>query len=122
MVLMSQLGPRNPLDHIPAEQLKETSILVGDPEILRRVLGDALHEAAGDAADGDKSVILQVANPVKSGNPNSPASILKKRIRSKAIEFPVASVESGDLPILPSVQTIAGAEPNASIPVRENGH
>src|SRR5262249_6813758 len=120
--LMSESGPGNLLDHIPAEQLKETCILVGDPEILRAVLGDAMHGSARDTADWDKSVILQIAEFAQCGDPDSPAGILKKRIRSTSIEFPVALVEGGNLPILPSVQTTSSSEPDTSILVRQNGH
>src|SRR5262245_55385911 len=118
MILMSQPGPGKLLHHLAAEQLKKTSILVGDPEILRRVFGDAMHGSARDATDGDKPVILQVAEFACRGDPDAPASILKKRKRSKSIEFPVASVESGDLPILPAVQPASRSEPDTSILVR----
>src|SRR5262249_26108274 len=96
-------------------------LLIGDPEISCRVLGDAMHGSARDAADGDKSVILQVAEFACRRDPDAPASILKKRIRVLSIEFAVASVERGDLPILPAVQTTGSSEPDTSISVRQNG-
>src|SRR5215510_10253246 len=108
---MSQSGPGNLLDHIPAEQLKETNILVSEPEVPRRVLGDGMHVSARNAPDRNKSVTLQIAECALRGDPNAPASILKKRIRSFSIEFSVAVVKSGDLPILPAMQTTS-SEPN----------
>src|ERR1700688_1204331 len=79
MVFMSEPGPRNLLDYTAPEQMKKTVIQVCDPQISPRVLGDGIHNPAGNAVYGNKPVILQVANPAKRGDPNSPAIILKKR-------------------------------------------
>src|ERR1700722_14314653 len=76
---MSQPGPRNLLDYAAPEQMKKTVIQVGDPQISPRVPGDGIHNPPGNAVYRNKSVILQVANPAKRGDPNSPAIILKKR-------------------------------------------
>src|SRR5580658_469973 len=80
-----------------------------------------MHIPAVDAAHGNKATILNVADAVKRGDPESPASILKKRTRDKPIEFPFAAVVRNDLPVSPSVQGTIGADPDAAIPGRQYG-
>ena len=80
-----------------------------------------MHDSARNAPDRNESVTLQIAEFARRGDPHSPASILKKRTRSNSIEFPVAPVEGGDLPILPLVQTTSRREPDTSIPGRQDG-
>src|SRR6266566_4394337 len=81
MVLRSQPGPGSLLDLITRRQAKKTEILVGDPQIPRGVRGDGMHDSAGNAADGNIPVILQVADPAKRGDPDSPATVLKKGLQ-----------------------------------------
>src|SRR6516162_7873002 len=118
---MSQPVPRNLLDLTSRGQTKKTAFLVGNPQVSRLVLRDAMHGTTGNAAYGSKSVILEVSDPCIRGYPDLPAIILKQRIRGESIEFPVsfhAGTGNSDLPVIPSVQAAIGAEPNASIPVR----
>src|SRR5262249_31440020 len=120
-ILISQPGPGNALDHIPAGESKETGILVGDPEIPGSVFGNTIHHSAWKALYRNKSVTLQLAEFAMCGNPNSPARILKKRLRSNSIAFPVAPAERGDLSVLPLVQVTSTREPDTSIPGRQDG-
>src|SRR5215469_17304344 len=118
---MSQPVPRNLLDLTSRGQTKKTAF-VGNPQVSRLVLRDAMHGTAGNAAYGSKSVILEVSEPGIRGYPDLPAIILKQRIRGESIEFPVSFHATGtgnrDLSVIPSVQAAICAEPNASIPVR----
>jgi hypothetical protein len=115
--------------------MKKTAILVGDPQIPGSVLSDGMHYSARKAAYGNKPIILHVADPATRGDPNSPAIILKKRIWVMSVQFASASVvpgrwlcaapgrgaalaENRNLPVIPSVQALIGAKPNASIPSR----
>src|SRR6516165_10740792 len=119
---MSEAGPRNLLDLTSQGQTKKTEFLVGDPQISRLVLGDGLDRPAGNAAHWNKSVVLHVAELAKGGGPDSPSTILKKRIRVKPIEFPVSFYAAGtgnrNLPVIPSVQATKSGEPDASLFVR----
>src|SRR5216684_3254562 len=124
MVLMSQPGPGNLLDHTPSEQLKKSGMFVGYPQTTGSVLCDASH-GAGNSAYGNKAIILQIAEPGRRGDPNSPAIVLKKRIRIKSVEFAVSfaapATENRNLPVTPFVQATGGPEPNTPIPGRKDG-
>jgi hypothetical protein len=65
IVLTSQPGLRNLLDPIFRGQTKKTEILVNQPQIPSRVLGDGVHVSARNAADRSKLAIFQVADPGK---------------------------------------------------------
>src|SRR5262245_27379781 len=82
MVLMSQLRPRNLPDLTPAEQMKKTEIFISDPQIPGGVFNDAKHVSAGNTADGNKPVILHIAEAARGSYPDSAAIILKKRSHS----------------------------------------
>src|SRR6516162_5083943 len=119
---MSQPVPRNLLDLTSRGQTKKTAFLVGNPQVSRLVLRDAMHGTAGNDSYGNKSVILEVSDPGIRRYPDLPAIVLKQRIRGESIEFPVSfhAVGTGnrDLPVIPSVQAAIGGEPNPSIAVR----
>jgi len=63
-------------------------------------------------ADGNKSVIIQIANPVQRGTQIRPRIILKKRVREKFLfAFPVlfaaaSRVSSNFTPLFPSFQVV----------------
>src|SRR5215472_1877807 len=115
---MSEASPRDLLDLPSPGQTKKALILVGDPEIPRSVLGDAVHHAARNSSDRNEAAVLQVAQFPIGGDPNSPTTILKKRIRRIPIELPVSSAENGDLRAVPAVQATISGAPDAPIPVR----
>src|SRR5262245_48513925 len=90
------------------------------------VLCDASHGSAGDSAYGNKVVILQVAEPVHSRDPNSPAIVLKESVRVQFIQLSGAFALAGqelyappsvvrNLPVHPSAQAAAGCEPDTSV-------
>src|SRR5712691_1317412 len=78
MALTSHPGPGSLLDFITGGQTKKTELLVGDPQIPPSVLSDGMHISAGNAAYGNKPIILQVADPAKRGDPASSSTVLKK--------------------------------------------
>src|SRR5580700_10988318 len=96
---MSHLGPRNLLDHMAPEQLKETEI-VGDPQIPLTILGDRINHSLRHAFDRKKPVIPKVPELAGGGDPNSPATILKKGVRRKPVQFPLLFVAVGVCRIL----------------------
>src|SRR6266849_2430924 len=81
MALASQPGPGSLLDFITGGHTKKTQLLVGDPQISRTILGDGMHDSAGNAAYGNIPVIRQVADPAKRGDPDSSAAVLKKGLQ-----------------------------------------
>src|SRR6266849_6798283 len=81
MALASQPGPGSLLDFITGGHTKKTQLLVGDPQISRTILGDGMHDSAGNAAYGNIPVIRQVADPAKRGDPDSSATVLKKGLQ-----------------------------------------
>src|SRR5262249_47768251 len=114
----------NLLNLTATKQFKKTEQLVVDPKIPRLVLDDGKHSsAAGNAAHHIKAVILKVAHAAERSDPCSPAIILKERMRSVSIEVAVGSAGAGNrnLTVIPSVQSTISGEPNASVPVSQNG-
>jgi hypothetical protein len=100
--------------------LKETFSLVGDPEIPGSVFGNAIHGSRGKALYRNKSIILEVAEFKRRGDPHSPARILKERLRSHSTPFPVAHAEGDDLSVLRSVQVTATSEQDTAILRRQD--
>src|SRR5215475_119124 len=121
---MSQRGPRDALNLTTVGELNKTDPFGVGPEVPGLVLGDGKHGPAGKAAYGDEAVTLQIADGAKRRDPDSPAIILKKRSRAKAVEFAVrlavAGAGNSNLSVTPSVQAAISTEPHASVPVREN--
>src|SRR5690242_1539179 len=79
-----------------------------------------MHISAGKSAYRNKPVILEKAELVKGRDPDSPSTILKKRIRSIPIDFSVSPAKRRNLSIDPFVQTANGPKPNSSILCSEN--
>jgi hypothetical protein len=109
---MSQSEPWNLLN-IRAMQVKQPVGEVGNPQIPIGVAGDASHDDAGNAINGNESVVLQVPEASNRRDSNSTTLILIKRMRFMPIKFPVWFVAAGralavrrKLPVLPSLQTI----------------
>jgi hypothetical protein len=92
---------------------------VAEPNIPRTVLGDGLHASQGRGAYGNEPAILEPGNPVRRGGPNSPAIILKEGLHiiiRQSVAFPIYR----DLTVVPSVQAIKSAKPDAAVPSRQN--
>src|SRR5262249_53525460 len=126
VIFMSQRCPGNLLHLAVTIQFKKTELLVVDPKISSFVLNYGKHSsAARNAAYRIKAVILKVADAAKCGDPDSPAIILKKGTRAMAVEFAVGVAAAGagnrDLTVIPSVQAARSCEPNASVPICQNG-
>src|SRR5271166_4704893 len=134
---MSQLTPRDLFDHSPLLQM-EKALIGGDPDIPRTVLGDGMHVSARHRTHGNKPAILEVSNPAGRGDPNSPLTVLKERpsvvigqpfVDYLAYQFltvaarkqPPSLAVNRNLPVIPSVQAINRAKPNAAISGRQNG-
>jgi hypothetical protein len=116
MGVTSEPGPGNLLDlSPPAEQVKETVLFVDDPQVPRIVFADGKHISAGNAADGSKPVMGQVANAAIRRDPDLPGSIQEKRLHP---EFDTVRPQSS---VTPSVQASTRANQNASITGREDG-
>jgi hypothetical protein len=98
--------------------VKKTLILVADPEIPSTIASDGMHIAAGHGAYCGKPAILEVGDPAMGGNPNSPVIILRQRIHDIIRQSTVSLAVNCNLPVVPSVQAIPGAKPDAAIPGR----
>src|SRR6478609_3525731 len=62
--------------------MKETLILVADPEIPRTVPGARKHQSARHGAYANKPAILKVGNPATRKDPDSPAIVLSEGAHS----------------------------------------
>jgi hypothetical protein len=102
--------------------VKNPPLLVADPEIPPTVASHGMHDAAGHGAYCDKPVILEVGDPAMGGNPNSPAIVLKERIHVIIRQSTAPFAVNGNLSVVPSVQAIPSAKPDAAIPGRQHGH
>src|SRR5215470_12245689 len=101
--------------------MEQTRILIGNPQISLSVLHDRARDPAGNAACGNKPVILQVTEVARRDDPYSPAAILKQRKKTAGVPMGIraAFAVNRNLPIIPPVQAANNAEPNASIVVRQ---
>src|ERR1700758_4990482 len=101
-------------------------MLIDHPHVPGCVLGNRKHISARNALDGSKPAILQITKLAKCGDPNSPAIVLKKRVRMTSVQFSVSfgtpSARNRDFFVFPSVQSIKGGKPHASIFVSQNGN
>src|SRR5271166_5275833 len=101
--------------------MKETVSGVADPEIPRTISGDGVYESVGHSADGNKPAILEIGKPAIRGNPDSPAVILKQGPHHIVRQSTAPLAVDRNLPVIPPVQSIASAKPNAAIPGRQDG-
>jgi hypothetical protein len=113
MVHMPEPRPWYLLDHTPTEYLKKSGVLVGDPEIPGFVLCDGSN-SSGYCADRNIPAIVEIPEPKRGGNPNSPGIILKERIRFEA------AADNCNLSAIPPVQAIRSGHPNTAGFVRKN--
>jgi hypothetical protein len=102
--------------------VKKALILVADPEIPPAIAREGFHDAGGHGGYWNKPAILEVGHPVMGGNPNSPMIILKERIHVIIRQSTTSLAVNRNLPVVPSVQAIPSAKPDAAIPVRQDGH
>src|SRR5262249_6690339 len=63
-VLMSELVPRKLLDQLAPAQMKQTEILISNPQIASIVLTDGTTNSARNAIDRNKPVVLQISERV----------------------------------------------------------
>src|SRR5215471_4244680 len=111
--------------------MKKTVLPVGDPHTACSILGYESRISAGDCANGNEPIILQVTDAVKRGDPDSPAIILKERLQPTSWHSTIgnhshccrttrraccaASAVDRNLPASPFAQAIRTREPNASV-------
>ena len=102
--------------------MKKTLILVADPEIPRTIPGDGMHLPPGTPLTGVKPAILKVRQVRRSEDTQIRSAIILKEGLGRSSGSPLASLAvNRDLPVVPSVQAIRRAKPNAAIPGRQNG-
>ena len=77
VILLSETDPRNLLDLVSRRQAKKTMFLVRDPKISCTVFGDAMHRAARNAIYSNKSVILQMPECARRGDPNKKRNMMQ---------------------------------------------
>src|ERR1700761_7097395 len=84
------------------------------------VFGHGVDDPAGNAADWKKPAILEVSNPATGGDPDTPAIILIEGLQIVLRQSISRSIDR-NLPIVPSVQAIRRAHPDAAILGCKNG-
>src|ERR1700739_4708198 len=94
--------------------MKETLVLVADPDIPRIVAGDGMELSGGHGAYGDKPAMLEIGNAARGGDPGPPAIILKKALRRIIGQSTVFLAVNRNLIAIPPVQTSRRANPNAA--------
>src|SRR5271154_5993125 len=102
--------------------MKKALILGADPETPPIVASEGFHDAGGHGGYSSESAIFEVGDAVVGGNPNSPLTILKERIHYIVRQSTASLAVDSNPPIVPSVQTIPCAKPDAAIPVRQDRH
>jgi hypothetical protein len=88
MIHMAQRGPRKRLAHTAPVHLNKTCMFVGDPQSPSGVLRDRSN-SSGHRADRNKPVVVQIAKPKRSGNPDSSCTVLEKGVGGEAVGFVV---------------------------------
>src|ERR1700730_8931664 len=76
--------------------------------------------SAGHASYGNKPAALEIGNSKGRGRPNSGVIGLIEGVHI-IIGQSTSLAVNRNLPVIPSVQAITRAEPNATIPRRQNG-
>src|SRR5262245_46270980 len=75
--------------------------------------------AAGKTLQRKEPVVRKVASCVQGGNPDSPATVLKKRVGNVSIELPVllhaTGMRNGNLPAVPPIQATGSAKQQAPV-------
>src|SRR5271166_1279829 len=98
--------------------MKKTLILA-DPEIPRAVPGDGMHGSLGHTAYGNKVAILEVGNSAPGGDPNAPVIVLKEGPHPIVRQSTASLSVNRNLAVVPFVQAVKSAKPNAPIPGRQ---
>lgn len=80
-----------------------------------------MNDPAGQVGYVSKPAILKVGNAAVRGDPNSPVNVLKEGLDGIVGQSTALRVVSRDAPVIPSIQAIARAEPNAAVPGRQDG-
>src|SRR4029453_10483650 len=117
---MPERRPGNLL-HRFVPQSNQPALPVDDPDITGGILRNRKHVSAGNGADGDEPIILQIAEVAAGRDPDAPPMILEQRMRAQPIEKPAVTSESRNLPVVPSTQAERSAQPDASIPGAQQG-
>ena len=136
-IFASELVPGNPFDDTPSKQMKK-ALAMAHPDVPRSVRGNGINESGGHGTQGNKSVRLENRDAVWRCDPNLPAIILKEGVhfiirQSTSRNLPHRPARSGksagptarrlhtslavnrDLPVIPPVQTVIRADPNAAV-------
>src|SRR5580692_6326298 len=92
-ILASQCRPGKPFQLITLRQSGESEVVAGEPKIARSVLSEGGHWPTS-GCDRKKPIILQVADPGRGGNPDSPTRVLKKRSHTLIRHTTAGSVSS----------------------------
>jgi len=102
--------------------MEKTLTLAADPQIPRAVPGFRKDLPARNGTYGNKPSVLEVGNPATRGDPNSPAAVLEEGLHGIIRQSTGSLPENRNLPVLPSVQTVNCAKPNAAIAGRQDGN
>src|SRR5271163_2591694 len=101
--------------------MKKPLFLVVDPEIPSTFLDDVMHDSAGRRTHRNETATFEVSDAAKGGDPDSAAVILKQGMGA-ILRQPVALAVNRYQARVPSVQAIARANPNATVPGSQDGN
>src|SRR4029434_3979547 len=100
---MPEHRPGNLL-HRFVPQSNQPALPVDDPDITGGILRHRKHVSAGNGADGDEAIILQIAEVSAGRDPDAPPMILEQRVRAQPIENPAVTSESRNLSVVSSYE------------------
>jgi len=142
-VFASEFAPGNPFDHTRPHQMKK-AIAVTHPDVPRGVRGNGINDPVGHGAHGNEPVRVENGDSTKRCDPNLPAIILREGVHliirqstssnlshrpplpgnslgSTALGRCTSLAVNRDLPVIPPVQAVIRADPNAAVARRQNG-
>src|SRR4029453_11720961 len=117
---MPERRPGNLL-HRFVPQSNQAALQVDDPDITGGILPTRKHVSAGNGADRDEPIILQIAELAAGRDPDARPMILEQRMGAQPVEKTAVTPESRNLPVLLSAQAERSAHPDASIPGAQQG-
>src|SRR5215469_8706888 len=78
-VLMPECGPGHRFDPMVGVQRNQAYILVRDPDISGRIVGDSINCPARNSLLRHEPVFVEVPEFVQGGNPDSTPTVLEER-------------------------------------------
>src|SRR5580693_6896231 len=94
--------------------MEKTEILIADPQPLA-VPTDRMRISAGQDVNGNEPAIIEIGSPTRCDYPNPPSVVLKEGIHIIVRQSNASLMINRGLPVIPSVQAIIRAKPDAAV-------